>query len=431
MRLITAFPGRRAANRLKRVMPTTLRSSRAHCSTNQNSIAVKVITRLTIWRLAAGLFCVAPAKVATAAPLLRALDFYPADVSADGSVVAGTVYDQGHSTPVVWTSATGIRTLGVLPDWPGTVARSISADGSVVVGSASGGLCQTSSPGYCGTELFRWNATTGLISLGRYGVEVAGFYVPATDVSGDGSVITAGDSRWTADGGRVPLPGMRVASAVSDDGLTVVGALWVGAMTESGGKFWSHEATRWTAAEGTTRIGKLPGHEQSYALDVSADGSVVVGFSGSHLFRWTEGGGMVDLGSIATGWPDLRINTSADGSIIVGNWSFESGIEPFIWDEAHGIRSLHDVLAGLGVNAGGWDLESVTGISADGRTFFGYGLDPAGNASGWIVTVPEPASVALLPVAAAALFRRRGCRGKSAYSTASHRAHRSNSGALT
>jgi hypothetical protein len=45
--------------------------------------------------------------------------------------------------------------------------------------------------------------------------------------------------------------------------------------------------------------------------------------------------------------------------------------------------------------------------SGDGRTLIGYGVDPSGNASGWIATVPEPGRLAMLSGAAIALFGRR------------------------
>jgi probable HAF family extracellular repeat protein len=60
-------------------------------------------------------------------------------------------------------------------------------------------------------------------------------------------------------------------------------------------------------------LGDLPdGYTESYADDVSADGSVIVGTSksrwpgaaenpGKEAFRWTQAGGMVGLGSLSPG----------------------------------------------------------------------------------------------------------------------------------
>ena len=358
------------------------------------------------------LSCIAADPVSAAPLVLRALDFSPVDVSADGSVVTGG--------DVVWNSATGSKTvIGRVPGFHERVGlpegatyssvRRISADGSVVVGTVQ----PLFTDGLDAAEAFRWTATTGTASLGT-NLGGQDMFTSASGVSADGSVV-AGRSwgrgvnghwdfaafRWTANTGMIPLPDMHSASAVSDDGSTVVGN-------------WSHGAVRWTAEQGTIRMGALPGHNRSGAWDVSADGSVVVGASArfiddtfdTHLFRWTAADGMTDLGLLATvPWlPDLGISMSADGNLIVGHRVQGDVVEPFIWDELHGMRPLSDVLTDLGVDLSGWDLESVTGISGDGRTFIGYGVDPTGSGSGWIVTVPEPAGLALLAGAGAGLL---------------------------
>ena len=377
------------------------------------------------WWLLIGVCCAITRDVAHAqsTPALRALDFVPVDVSRDGSVIAGHT-DPPYpevSTSFVWNSATGTKKeIGLLPSFTGPFpisdVASISADGSAVVGMA---CTQYWDDTFYGSAAFRWTAETGTVGLDTG-------WNRATGVSADGSVVvgnaypTAG-FRWTADAGMVLLSDVYRASAVSDDGTTVVGLRQVrGAADRT-------EAVRWREDEGATRLGTLPGDYGSEATDVSADGSVVVGVSHrqisanqweTRLFRWTAVDGMVDLGRVdpwqppsVLSWADGSIiATSADGSIIVGNRSVQTGVEPFIWDDAHGIRSLHDALTGLRVDVGGWDLGEVRGISGDGRTFIGYGHDPSGNASGWIVTVPEPAGMLLVVLLAPALLHRHGRR---------------------
>jgi probable HAF family extracellular repeat protein len=69
-------------------------------------------------------------------------------------------------------------------------------------------------------------------------------------------------------------------------------------------------------------LGTLGG-STSWALGVSADGSVVVGWAASNLvdqypaFRWTAAGGMQNLGMLGgnRSWAD---GVSADGSVVVG-----------------------------------------------------------------------------------------------------------------
>jgi probable HAF family extracellular repeat protein len=154
-------------------------------------------------------------------------------------------------------------------------------------------------------------------------------------------------------------------------------------------------------------LGILPGGTYSAANDVSADGSVVVGVSGSasgpQAFRWTSGGGMVGLGDLPGGsfGPEAR-GVSADGSVVVGlttNPFFGPGA--FYWTADGGMRALWDVLLSRGIDpaADGWTkLTGAFAISADGNTIVGYGIRNNNNEAFVAVIptiVPEPAAAAL------------------------------------
>ena len=70
-------------------------------------------------------------------------------------------------------------------------------------------------------------------------------------------------------------------------------------------------------------LGDLPGRSfDSFAHNVSANGSVVVGISdsasGFEAFRWTKAGGMVGLGFLPGDVESDAFGVSADGSVIVG-----------------------------------------------------------------------------------------------------------------
>ena len=73
-------------------------------------------------------------------------------------------------------------------------------------------------------------------------------------------------------------------------------------------------------------LGDLPGGaHSSTALAVSADGSVVVGWSSSDFaqgrgvaFRWTEASGMDHLGNLGGDFTSSASATSGDGSLVVG-----------------------------------------------------------------------------------------------------------------
>jgi probable HAF family extracellular repeat protein len=158
-----------------------------------------------------------------------------------------------------------------------------------------------------------------------------------------------------------------------------------------------NEAFRWTQAGGIVGLGDLSGDTfYSEATGVSPDGSVVIGESdsdaavGYEAFRWTPNGGMVGLGILPDSTSSWAYDVSTGGSIIVGTSGGASGTEAFLWDVAHGMRSLRDVLAkdfGLGASLAGWTLEYARGISADGQFIVGSGTNPDGNTEAWLARI--------------------------------------------
>lgn len=347
----------------------------------------------------------APAAAAAVEPSLRPLDFSPAAISADGRVVVGVRVSHSDAQSVRWT-ADGGPVSGLFPAFPAAV----SADGSVVVGTNTWSEVDRGG--------FRWTAGGGLGALDMYW---------ARGVSADGSVVVGRDEasfgggggwskarRWTAGGGTVDLPStfeLTSAAGVSADGTVVVGA---------GGTGWyewdvaapsSSEAFRWTAAGGMVGLGALPG-TYSRATAVSADGSVVIGQSGG-AFRWTAEAGMVGLGVLGNDHESHAGALSFDGGVIVGTSIILPGAwdrtptRAFIWDQLNGMRDLREVLAALGADVTGWQLDGATGISADGFTIVGTRTGPSGLSEGWIATIPEPQAMLLLLLAVPLIERTR------------------------
>ena len=84
-------------------------------------------------------------------------------------------------------------------------------------------------------------------------------------------------------------------------------------------------------------------------IGLSNDGSVIVGVGYSsgngEAFRWTQAG-FVGLGDLSGGsFGSAAAAVSADGSTIVGSGTIAApGERGFIWDAAHGMRDLQDVL---------------------------------------------------------------------------------------
>jgi len=136
-------------------------------------------------------------------------------------------------------------------------------------------------------------------------------------------------------------------------------------------------ATSWS--QSLTWLGTLGGN-LSAARGVSADGSVVVGYSQnasgqSRAFRWTAGGGMQDLGTLGGAW-SYAYGVSADGSVVVG-WADNASGWPraFRWTVESGMQDLNQLYASLLQN--GSSLNEARAISPDGRYIVGTGYNAA------------------------------------------------------
>ncbi len=339
------------------------------------------------------------------------------DISDDGSTVVGQSASSHGPRAFRWTLSGGMVGLGDLMEGGfNSSALSVSANGSVVVGT---GL---SASGY---EAFRWTQSEAMIGLGFL---QTGAYISssssASGVSADGSVIvgSAGKSvaptpeafRWTHAGGMVglgdPLGGTgSQAIDVSADGSVVVGQA-------------SGLAFRWTQEGGMVSLGFLRGTGSGgAAFGVSANGSIVVGFAGTpsgvEAFRWAPNPDpnmrMVGLGILPGGRSSIAYDVSADGFVVVGTSEAYSGNEAFIWDQVNGMRSLRDVLTNAGINLTGWRLYEARGVSADGSVIVGLGYNPNGDNEAWLAelnAVPEPGTAATLGLTFLAALRYTGNR---------------------
>ena len=72
--------------------------------------------------------------------------------------------------------------------------------------------------------------------------------------------------------------------------------------------------------------------------------------------------------------------------MIVGRGRVAAGDSAFVWTAATGIRELKNELMMQGnFIVAGWTLREATGISADGKSIVGWGVDPAGKTRGWMI----------------------------------------------
>lgn len=204
------------------------------------------------------------------------------------------------------------------------------------------------------------------------------FLSQADKTSADGSVVVGfsrsnGEEafRWTTGGGMVGLgdtktipPFQSWARDVSHDGSVIVGAGTIGSF-------------RWTATDGIVALADLPGGTLAgSAFAVSGDGTVIGGYSsstnGEEAYRWTQATGTVGLGDLAGGGFGSRIyGASRDGSVLVGYGTSASGTEAMYWTEATG-------MVGVGDLTGGLFNSQARAVSRDGSVLTGYGTI-AGN----------------------------------------------------
>ena len=320
-------------------------------------------------------------------------------ISGDGAKVVG--YSRGvfgFEQAVSWTRSGGINAIGSLPG--GSIrssAEAVSNDGTVI-----GGYAESTLSGSIYVEAFRQLTGQAMVGLGiltnpiQFGSGIHG-------VSADGSML-AGVSgpeaiRWTSAEGMIGLgglPGQPISSNATDisaDGETIVGF----AAGASG-----DEPFYWTSAAGMIGIGGFGGGD-GVAGAISADGSTLVGWSTNmngdiEAYSWTSAGGFIGFGFLpgATRSLNWAVDVSGDGSVVVGTDCGTSPCKPFLWDATNGLRTLENLLTNVGIDVSGVELRDAAAISDDGKTIVGTGIGPGGFTEGWVVVLDGPPS-AIVP----------------------------------
>ncbi|HKQ96528.1 MAG TPA: thrombospondin type 3 repeat-containing protein, partial [Candidatus Polarisedimenticolia bacterium] len=314
-------------------------------------------------------------------------------ISADGRVVVGQGTSDLGFEAVVWLPGAAPLSLGPSPGgFLGAVAEAASDDGTFVIG-----FQQRSATTFAG---FRWSAANGL----QFIDDIPGGVTSnsAVDCSSDGSVVVGlGNSifgiegyRWTAATGAVglgDLPGAPFTShstEVSADGTIVVGHGNV-LFGDAAGEAW-----RWTAESGLVGLGDLPGGlVESSAEAISPNGEYITGYAsvpqGRMAYRWSATEGMRPLGEIPGGRFMSTAWTVSDNGDVAGESSSAAGDIAMLWTPELGMVPVMPLLKLFGATGlDGWLLTVVEGITPDGRTLVGGGLDPDGHPHAWVATLP-------------------------------------------
>ena len=319
-------------------------------------------------------------------------------VNGNGSAVAANVnMESAHR----WTTS-GFTNLGLLPGAVSASAEDISHDGSAIVGSQFIATPEET------IRAYRWTTGGGLQNLGTLPGGVASI---GNGISGDGTVATGASFdmdfnptafRWTSAGGMQSLgtvPGGTSSEGrrVSQNGSAIIGV----AGTPSGDR-----AFRWTEAGGTQNLGLFsPSDSGSSAFGVSADGTVVAGFSGTNAVIWTNGVPQ-SLGTLPGADSAIAYAVGADGSLIGGYSFFGQSPSASLWSPSLGLVDLNTYLPTLGIDLTGWELQYTRDISFDGTTLVGEGRFN-GAFRGWVVTIPSPSAAAVLGLGGLLVSRRR------------------------
>ncbi len=310
-------------------------------------------------------------------------------VGPGGVVVVGDSMASGGWRGFRWTLVGGLENLGVLAvNDQFSLASAVSSDGSVIVGSSG------FAPSVFECQGFRWSSSTGMQAIGPFAAPLVASLPNAVSATGEMIVGEGGMTPGSPFAFRAgpagifslgALPGAdpdySAAHAVSADGSVIAGRGRTAA--------WETTAIRWTQGSGMVGLGHLntSGFLDSRAYGCSQDGLVIVGESTSEngpqeAFRWTNAN-MLGLGDLPGGaFRSAALAVSENGNVVVGWSEAAGGNRAFIWDPSHGMRDLKQVLVARGWNVGNWVLLRATAVS-NGKVV-GVGLNPAGQAEGWI-----------------------------------------------
>lgn len=323
----------------------------------------------------------------------------PHGISGDGSTVVGVsrpYFDPSLGMEVTdalkWSASEGLIRLDL-----NAAAYAVTGDGSLVVGSKSpNGTVQV--PNVWSGSFSGWTGSSSFSS----GV--------AQDVSDDGSVIVGGRSGQSAFGfiGGFNPNGSIVMFGGTYTRVSADGSLAAGILTPN-----NDYSSKLDRKVGFSTEEIFIENEFGQMLDISRDGSRVLMSHDGSLFTWVldpPGTTRVPQMTYSNG-PGQSGVLSWDGSYIAGATGEPNGV--FLWDEMNGQRNLANLLQqGFGFDLEGWNLQEATGISDDGKTIVGYGINPDGQQEAWIVCIPEPSSWILLCGGLAVLIAMRWFRGR-------------------
>ncbi|HRK20343.1 MAG TPA: Ig-like domain-containing protein [Fimbriimonadaceae bacterium] len=170
-------------------------------------------------------------------------------------------------------------------------------------------------------------------------------------------------------------------NAISKDGSRICGA-WGFSSTST--------ACYWNGLAPAVSIPNQFGEPHASGLDISSDGSSIVGYTSDfgntkhRAFIWRIDGAVTEI--LGLGDPITEaIACTADGSVVIGN-----SAEAFIWTQEGGTKILKQWLVdthSMGSALNGWHIR-VSDISDDGKTIVGSCSFMGGRYRGYMLKLP-------------------------------------------
>lgn len=270
-------------------------------------------------------------------------------VSSDGRYIVGYVMPENSSLMqgVLWTDASKLTYLTPLAAGTDYYANGISADGSIIVGTASDKNNNE--------HAVYWDRVANTIhDLGSFS-HSSSQYSNAIAANRDGSVI--------------------VGSSTNFAGVT--------------------QGFRWTTQAGMVELQSLGGTSQATGV---SDTGRIIGYSTNaknegRAVYW-DNNKIRDLGTLRadnSGSSSAQA-ISATGKVIVGSADSDTQRTGFIWKEGAGMYSVNEWLKYAHVQANSMSVKSVNAISADSETIAGQLTNGHGYVA-HLIELKDPADV--------------------------------------
>jgi len=354
-------------------------------------------------------------------------------VSQDGTYVVGTSQAPGGTikVPVVWSVSDG---LVALPNPSG--ANSVATGVSVGIGSNAGNIIISglhegnTTARYYKTTLGNlaggsWADTGTAMGIGTSNMRQGSYNNLRSQPGGDGRWFTGGKNNANGRNAffrgdpNVGWDGTAVNTVYSISGYGVC----VGRSSASpSAAYVESSAFAYTDVPGSSGY-RADGMGISASFGKSTDYNTqwvsgqVLNYNGTNAqgFRWMRGDASMTFLGTLPGHVSSCAYTVADNGVTAGR-SYVSGGEAAVvwdtsgmWDTTGAAVSIKDKLTAVGVDTSMWrSLVRVYAASDDGMTLAGIGIwDADGSTRGFVATIPEPATLALLALTLPLLRRRR------------------------